>query len=174
MQGTANVLIYKFKDNETAMKSAMAIMAQNSKKSAGSAGADLQSVTHNIIATGRRPAPARESITLPTPTKTSLKLTDPSCPPSVKAELMQLNPGRLSMPVLVNGEYWLLYLNSKSDLITLPYLEVEKGVKQQLPELLGDKLLETQIAALKSTYQLKINLLNEYLLYKEKNQEAKK
>jgi len=173
--GTANVLIYKFKDNETAMKSARAIMAQNSKKSAvASAGANFQSGSYNIITTGRRPAPARESITLPVPTKTSLKLTDPSCPPNVKAELMRLIPGKVSMPVSVNGEYWLLYLNSKSDLITLPYQEVEKDIKQKLPELLGNKLLESQVTALQSTYQLKINLLNEYLLYKEKNQEAKK
>jgi len=157
MQGTANVLIYKFKDNETAMKSAMAIMARNSTKPI--------------------PDQVRErvkSITLPEPTKTSLKLTDPTCPPNVKAELIRLTPGRISMPVPVNGEYWLLYLNSKSDLITLPYQEVEKDIKQQMPEMLGNKLLETRVTAFQSTYQLKINILNEYLLYKEKNQEAKK
>jgi hypothetical protein len=150
----ADVLIYKFKDNDLAMKSMMAIMAQNSKKPV--------------------PDQVREqikSITLPVPKQTILRLNDNSCQPNLKAELIRLIPGRMTMPALVNGEYWVIYLNSKSDMITIPYQEIEYEIKAKLPEVLSKKLLENQITELKSKYQLKTNHIKEYLLSKMKTKE---
>jgi len=145
------VLIYKFKDSQTAGSSMLPIAVRYAQK----------------------PVPQQiqdraKSIKIPEPTPSTLKISDKILSVNIKSAIMRLMPTQVSMPIQVNNEYWVIYLKSKSDLIIIPYEEVKSEMTAKLPEILSNQILEQQISKLKLSYKVKTDKIDEYLAEKGK------
>jgi len=148
--GSYEVLIYKFKDIQTANNCMLPIGVRYAQKTVPQ---EIQD--------------RAKSIKIPEPTPSTFNINDKTCPVNVKSSLARLKPGQVSMPIQVNNEYWIIYIKSKGDLILLPYEDVKTEIAAMLPETLINQILEQQINKLKLYYKIKTNKIDKYLASKE-------
>ncbi|ADQ80901.1 hypothetical protein Palpr_2772 [Paludibacter propionicigenes WB4] len=149
--GSCEVLIYKFKDSQTAGNSMPPIAVRYTQK----------------------PVPQEiqdraKSIKIPEPTPATLKISDKTLSANIKSAIIRLMPTQVSMPIQMNNGYWVIYLKSKSDLIIIPYEEVKSEIAAKLPEILSNQILEQQISKLKLSYKIKTDKIDDYLTEKGK------
>jgi hypothetical protein len=148
--GSYEVLIYKFKDAQTANNCMLPIGVRYAQKTVPQ---EIQD--------------RAKSIKIPEPTPSTFNFNDKACPVNVKSSLARLMPGQVSMPIQVNNEYWIMYLKSKGDLILLPYEDVKNEIAAMLPESLINQILEQQINKLKLNYKIKTDKIDKYIAAKE-------
>ena len=139
---TANVSIYKFKDNKQASQARMLLIRQLNNSA-------------SVVSNARSP--------LPKVIPVEIKLNDKDTNPKVTEALLNLNPNQVSIPLNINNEYWVIALHSKKGLATLPYNYIEGKLKQMVYSQKENQLSAVQSEKLKIKYPTETNTIKEHL-----------
>lgn len=143
---SATVLIYKFKDFQKAFQGRMLL----SRKLQGFAPTGKNNVTSNTLP-------------LPNATVMELKINDPGNDPKLVEAVLALQPGQISSPVEVNGDYLLISVSARKGTSTIPFSYIKEQIKQVLYAKKEKQLSAQTAERLRVKYPEEKNIIRDYL-----------
>lgn len=143
---SAKVAIYKFKDNNSAVRGQMLL----SRKSMGTLGAKGNGQNENTVS-------------LPKASLIDLKIEDLTYNPKLIVTILKLNQSQVSSPLEINGEFLVIVLVSKEGLTTLPFVYAKNDLRQIVFALKEKELSSRLQGELEDKYPTEKNTIKVYL-----------